>query len=70
MVKNVLVTGVSKGLGLETVKALLNSEYRVFGISRTATKDLNDLKDQFADRLKLKQLDLSLPAKIKQEIRV
>ena len=68
MVRNVLLTGISKGLGLETAKLLLKSDYHVFGISRTTTAELNNLKKEFHDRLKLKQFDLSLSDKIKQEI--
>lgn len=68
MVKNILLTGVSKGLGLETARFLLEKSYSVFGVSRTVTPELNDLKSQFPDTLNLKQFDLSLSAKIKEEI--
>lgn len=33
--KNILITGVSKGLGLNTIHLLLDRGYRVYGISRT-----------------------------------
>jgi 3-oxoacyl-[acyl-carrier protein] reductase len=33
--KNILITGVSKGLGLNTTELLLNKGYKVFGITRT-----------------------------------
>jgi 3-oxoacyl-[acyl-carrier protein] reductase len=35
--KNILITGISKGLGLVTTQYLLNQGYKVYGISRTLT---------------------------------
>jgi len=37
---NVLVTGVSKGLGLNIARALLEKGHKVYGVSRTKTEDL------------------------------
>lgn len=68
MVKNILLTGVSKGLGLEIAGLLLNKGYGVFGISRSVTPELSALKNKYADQLHLKQFDLSLSDKIKEEI--
>jgi 3-oxoacyl-[acyl-carrier protein] reductase len=34
--KNILITGISKGLGLVTTQHLLNQGYKVYGISRTS----------------------------------
>ena len=39
--KTILVTGVSKGLGLEISKTLLSKGYSVIGISRTNNKELS-----------------------------
>lgn len=39
--KTILITGVSKGLGLEVSKTLLNKGYSVIGISRTNSKELS-----------------------------
>jgi short-subunit dehydrogenase len=37
--KNILVTGVSRGLGLSITKTILNNDnYSVYGISRSKTK--------------------------------
>jgi 3-oxoacyl-[acyl-carrier protein] reductase len=58
--KNILVTGVSKGLGLEIVKAILRSdEYCVLGISRTMTSELKSLQELYGERLKWMAYDLS-----------
>lgn len=42
--KNILVTGVSRGLGLRICQNLLKNGYTVYGISRTTTDEINDLK--------------------------
>lgn len=68
MVGKILLTGISKGLGLEIARLLLEKDYHVFGISRTDTPALNDLKSQFPDSLKCRQFDLSSSDKIKEEI--
>lgn len=56
--KNILVTGVSRGLGLQIVKLLLADEYNVFGISRSKTSELTVLLEQFPDRFKWLSFDL------------
>jgi len=58
--KNIIVTGVSRGLGLEIVKSLLSvNEYCVFGISRTMTEELEELISNNGSRLRWKAYDLS-----------
>ena len=42
--KNILVTGASKGVGLCISELLLKSGYCVYGISRTETEELVELK--------------------------
>ncbi len=44
---NILVTGVSKGLGLTTVQYLLQQGYNVYGISRSTNNTLADLKNEY-----------------------
>lgn len=57
--KNILVTGVSRGLGLEIVKIILeNREYCVYGISRTLAEELKDLLDENPERFKWLKYDL------------
>ncbi len=43
--KNILITGVSKGLGLSIAKAFLeDTEYCIYGISRTETTEVKELR--------------------------
>ena len=58
--KNFLVTGVSKGLGIQIVRSLLGEKnVVVYGISRNKSKELSQLMEQFPDRLKWLGYDLS-----------
>lgn len=55
---NVLVTGVSKGLGLQITKALLEKGNKVYGISRTKTEGLETELKKFSGKLEWLQYDL------------
>lgn len=57
--KNILVSGVSKGLGLEITKILLGLGYSVYGLSRTITSDLQEVLDNYENTLKIHKVDLS-----------
>ena len=63
---NVLITGISKGLGLKTAESLLKNGWTVYGISRSKTEELNDLLVQYPDKLKWLQYDLDDVEKIRQ----
>jgi 3-oxoacyl-[acyl-carrier protein] reductase len=65
---NILITGVSKGLGLKTAKSLLRNGWTVYGISRSKTKELKELLLEYNNRLKLLQYDLENSEKIRQLI--
>lgn len=41
--KNILLTGASKGLGLMICKVLLSNNYRIYGVSRSLNNDVNEL---------------------------
>lgn len=67
--RNILVTGVSKGLGIAIVKSLLeDSETCVYGVSRTRTKELDQLLESNPERLKWKSYDLGNVEDIRGEI--
>ena len=65
---NVLITGISKGLGLKTADSLLKNSWTVYGISRSKTKELNELLIQYPDKLKWLQYDLGVAKDIRQLI--
>ena len=44
--KNIVITGVSTGIGYSTTKKLIENQYRVFGSVRKQ-EDANKLKEQF-----------------------
>lgn len=56
---NILVTGVSRGLGLDITKTLLNLGYSVYGISRTTTEEIKILKEKYPKNFNFGILDLS-----------
>ncbi|MCX8148576.1 SDR family oxidoreductase [Thermaurantimonas aggregans] len=47
--KNILLTGVSRGLGLEVAKIILEKGWKVYGISRTKTSELNELEENYTN---------------------
>lgn len=60
MSKVILVTGASKGLGLECARILLEKfGCAVVTLSRSSTKELEDLKAKYAERLNVVQGDVS-----------
>lgn len=57
--KNILVTGISKGLGLEITKTLLENGYMVYGVSRSITKEMEELKLKYQNEFVFGVVDLS-----------
>ncbi len=59
--KRILVTGSSRGLGLEFVKQLLDKGNQIIACNRNPLKypDLSELKNKFEDKLVLIDLDVS-----------
>jgi NAD(P)-dependent dehydrogenase (short-subunit alcohol dehydrogenase family) len=59
--KSILVTGGSRGIGLEFTRQYLNKGFRVFAASRNPERSsqLQELKAESDDRLSIHQLDVS-----------
>jgi 3-oxoacyl-[acyl-carrier protein] reductase len=57
--KNILITGVSRGLGLEICNVLLTLGYTVYGISRSLTSEIEVLLNNYPNTFKYKTFDLS-----------
>jgi len=66
--KNILVTGVSKGLGLEITRTLLREGFKVFGVSRTNTVEIKELMGRYPDRLLVFNFNLEHLDKIKSNL--
>lgn len=56
---NYLVTGCSRGVGLEICRVLLEQGHTVYGIARSHTDEFKNLEKLFGDQLLFKSIDLS-----------
>jgi 3-oxoacyl-[acyl-carrier protein] reductase len=65
---NILVTGASKGVGLEICNVLLREGYCVFGISRYETDGIKDLKRSFSNNFHFLSFDLENTSLVQKEI--
>ena len=66
--KNILVTGVSRGLGLRIIEALLEEDYNVYGISRSKSPRLEALLEECPGRLKWLSYDLGDVENVREAI--
>ena len=57
--KNVIITGCAKGLGLETSKMLAEAGYKVIGISRTPTNEYQQLQASYPETVFFYQFDFA-----------
>ena len=65
---NILITGVSKGLGFQTAKLLLKNGWSVYGISRSKSEDLCELLELYPDNIKWLGYDLADAENIRQVV--
>ena len=56
---NILVTGCSRGVGLEICKVLLAQGHTVYGVARSHTDEFKALEAEYAGKLFFKSIDLS-----------
>ncbi|MEH6456382.1 MAG: SDR family oxidoreductase [Cocleimonas sp.] len=57
--KNIIVTGSAKGLGLEISRQLASSGYKVIGVSRTATTEYSELVENHPEQVYFYKFDFS-----------
>lgn len=65
---NILITGVSKGLGLKTTEILLKQGHNVYGISRSKTDELEKLLEKYPANLSWLSYDLSDTVNIRHKL--
>jgi 3-oxoacyl-[acyl-carrier protein] reductase len=56
---NILVTGCSRGVGLEICRVLLKEGHNVYGVARSHTDEFKALEEEYAGDLFFKSIDLS-----------
>ena len=56
---NYLVTGCSRGVGLEICKVLLEQGHCVYGVARSHSDDFSLLEKDYPNRLFFRSVDLS-----------
>lgn len=66
--KTILVTGVSRGLGLASVRAILDAGGRVMGLSRSSSAELDGLLEAHEGRLQWQSVDLADPAGLRKNV--
>ena len=66
--KKYLITGISKGLGLEIARQIVEAGDYVYGISRTMTPELRALMSEYPDSINHLSFDLSESEFVKEKI--
>lgn len=64
MSKNVLVTGVSQGMGFQVIKKHLELGDRVIGLAHSKTQELADLREKYGDNLEVYFCELTDTAEV------
>lgn len=67
--KNIIISGCAKGLGLEMSKMLAKADYNVIGVSRTPTKEYDDLILKHQQRVFFYQYDFANLKNISQLVK-
>jgi 3-oxoacyl-[acyl-carrier protein] reductase len=56
---NILITGVSKGLGLNMTKFFLKKGFNIYGISRNKSNEIQNLLSEYPNNFFWKSIDLA-----------
>jgi len=65
---NILVTGCSRGVGLEICNVLLQQGNVVYGVARNETDEIKKLEKQYTGKLFFKSVDLSDSINVKKTV--
>lgn len=65
---NILVTGCSRGVGLEICRVLLKQGHTVYGVARSCPQEFKDLQLQYPERLLYKSVDLSDSEHVRENV--
>lgn len=65
---NILLTGCSRGVGLEICRVLLEQGHTVFGVARSCPQEFKDIQVQYPEQLHYKSVDLSDSEHVKENI--
>lgn len=65
---NYLVTGCSRGVGIEICRVLLQQGHTVYGVARTYTEEFQTLESEYQGKLLFKSIDLSDSEHVRQLI--
>ena len=68
MSKNIIVTGCSRGVGLEICKVLLEQGNTVYGIARSCPDEFKALQAEYADYLFFNSVDLADCENVRQNV--
>lgn len=65
---NILVTGCSRGVGLEICRVLLEQGHTVYGVARSCPQEFKDLQTQYPELLQYKSVDLSDSEHVRENV--
>ena len=65
---NILVTGCSRGVGLEICRVLLEQGHTVYGVARSCPQEFKELQTQYPDRLLFKSVDLGDSEHVRENV--
>jgi 3-oxoacyl-[acyl-carrier protein] reductase len=65
---NILITGVSGGLGIELCRVFLLSKHHVYGTSRKITPEISALMEKYSSTFSHQTYDLNVPESIKHTL--
>ena len=65
---NILVTGCSRGVGLEICRVLLEQGHTVYGVARSCPDEFVALQKQYPERLLYKSVDLSDSEHVRENV--